>query len=745
MDIRATILSKLHRLTTDEYIMYRKSKAAIPTGNGEAATRKLDIVLISLGFKLSGPAIRHLNKLKGTFVDTYGRWVLDTIGELIGNKAQHNVYFRSFPNGIPDTHEFWRECIANALLCDDIDTRVKVVGQLFQGRINLLDLPMYGKYLHTYEEMLAEHEVFMPGIGDRTTIIELGGSCYSEMVNLYTMLGSSTIPLNDSDKVLLGELASTIADPPQFKVPVRENRAIINQSRLVKGLSIEVDTVTDILRLACSLSGGDVTLETNTKFKSFPRRTRQIMMETLDSVVKEHEYKLGDVTKHAGKWKRLSVGLHPHEYVTMEGAQKVFQVARGELRVDILGKKVEAAMSKLDTVEASRLLKVQPGVMFRSADRLLRNSSSSEVGEVVRNLLDVANDVSGKVIISFMEHLNNRHGIQPTKRIFTNRKGKTWVTDNTLEPMEAGQIGFINNMLGKAIAKRLPEYDMVVVENNAIGIALPLSNKNVAEGFSVLPRGSELGTGTSGGLRVFMHWMQHKERTDYDLSLLTIHADGNMEHVSFTRLKSGEDIVHSGDITDAPKPLGATEFVDIDLDHVGSNRFIGSIMVPQIQFYHGEKYSESAECYMGFMDINRSQMGKPFEPSTVVTKSEVRGEGEVALPFTFVVNQDGVVKAKWLNMFLKGSSYGGNTIETNRMSVSLLVKTIVARRYMTVGDMCDLYESSGAVVALSEDGIIGKDTIGKRVLYIGLSNPPYELGAGSKVVTPANLSELIPT
>jgi hypothetical protein len=41
--------------------------------------------------------------------------VLVAVSELVGYNIEHNVYFKQFPEGIPDTMEFWTELIIDAL------------------------------------------------------------------------------------------------------------------------------------------------------------------------------------------------------------------------------------------------------------------------------------------------------------------------------------------------------------------------------------------------------------------------------------------------------------------------------------------------------------------------------------------------------------------------------------------------------------------------------------------------------
>src|SRR5262245_37629093 len=181
--------------------------------------------------------------------------------------------------------------------------------------------------------MLAAHEQFMTSAKERVKVLHLGKSLPEEALALYHSLAGSAIPLNDSDRELLTRLAEVcLSDPQPELIPVRENRAVINFVRVNNDRIPVLDTPTDILRLACALSGGDVTLVEKTKFKSFPRKVRHLLMTALDCLIENQPAKLADVNQYREPWKRLGERLHPHEYSRHKHAQDVFAVARQDKR-----------------------------------------------------------------------------------------------------------------------------------------------------------------------------------------------------------------------------------------------------------------------------------------------------------------------------------------------------------------------------------------------------------------------------
>ena len=116
--------------------------------------------------------------------------------ELVGDDVKHNSSFKRFPRGVPDTVKFWASCLRRTFGDD-------------HGVVDLLTLPRYGRYQHTFEELLDAHEELIASAGDRVTLVHLGGTLEEETEALYRTLAESGTPLGEADLALLGELALT--------------------------------------------------------------------------------------------------------------------------------------------------------------------------------------------------------------------------------------------------------------------------------------------------------------------------------------------------------------------------------------------------------------------------------------------------------------------------------------------------------------------------------------------------------
>ncbi|GAB3939684.1 hypothetical protein [Micromonospora vulcania] len=700
-----------------------------PAGDGTPVARQLDVALLDVGFSASRALLEHIGTLAPAPAMDLAATVVSAVRELVGDHVQHNAYFIGFPHDVPDTIEFWTDRLRAAVRTGGgtlTDAQLRDVAA--SGGVNLLDLPAYGTYQHTFAELLAAHDDLITAAGDRVTLLRLGDTVDVEASRLYLALAESSTPHGEADLAILSELAVVCLDGAQpAEIPVRENRAVLNGIRLVLGRPlVGVDTTTDVLRLACQVSNGDASLMTPTRFRAFRRPERRMLLAALNEVVAASPAKLGDVVRYAERWKRLGERLHPHEYGQWPHAQEVFAVARGERRVRNLAGRAEEAFRAGDIGSAASVLSASPGLLLRSADRLLRLASAAERSAVVDTVSGALGSASGRVLLSLREHVDNR--LTPASaRMYASRSRNSWVGPDERPPLPAGLVAELSALLDAEVSARLPESQRrLVVDPAVLDVALPLSGKATEGGFAVLPRGSR--ASVSGDLlRFFTYWRQAARRTDYDLSLLLLddefHAAGQVSWTNYHH----DEVVHSGDITEATN--GATEFIDVPLT-VGV-----PYVVPQVHIYAGESFDEVAESMFGYQTRTRDQAGAPFDPRTVRARSHLRGQGRVALPMVFARSEHGW-QAVWLHLYLPGTP-SFNRVEDNTFTTADRVRALMERRYLTVAYLVDRWRARAEVVTW--DGRLPDEP----VTFVGIE-APTGLPEGSDTYTLDRLSELIP-
>lgn len=692
----------------------------------DAISRQLDVALIRNGFKADAGVLLYLWNMHPSQAIEVSREIIEAVSSLIGSHVEHNTYFKDFPKNIPDTIEFWSQLIVDTYGDNETD-------KLF---VNLLDLNGYGHYTHTYSEMVNAHKELVVNTKNKLRVLTLGESLQIEGHKLYFSLAESKIPANGDDLALLLELAEVfIQDKQPENIPVRENKAVINSVRLKNNSELLVDTVTDVLRLAALLSGGDVSLQENTKFKNFNLQERKALMAALEAVIGLNKDKLGDVFKHREQFKQLSRKLGISRFIELKNAQEVFRVAREKINLSFESKLEKAFKSKNNKAVIS-LLENNPGLFVRTFNRLLLVATIGDLDAMTVSLEKILPKVSTPVIIGLRQYLSNRVE-QKTNRVFINRKGTGKVFKDEQPVLGAWITDSINALLDAEVTKRLPEATYII-NPDILTVAIPLSNRQTASGIGIMPRGS---TDTFNGeiLRFFNYWRQKSERTDYDLSAVLLNEDfTSAGQLSYTNLRLAGG-VHSGDITSAEH--GASEFIDIVVGAVTAK-----YIVPQVNNFSGEDFDTVKESFFGYMERTEAEKGLPFEARTVKTKADMRGKNKVALPLVFIKEDDGTVTVKWLNAFLQGQ-FQGNSTENNTLNTSTLIRGIVETNYLTVNYLVDLLRRKPNTIV--ETGTNEQlleyakaDAENATIVYIGketLANLPKEI----KVITLKNLHELL--
>jgi stress response protein SCP2 len=688
-------------------------KLPAKAGRSESLARQLDVALMKGGFKLSHALLEDIAHSSAEDAFNKAVKIITAAQELVGAHVEHNVYFAKFPKGVPATEEFWFKCLVQLFVTGDCD---------------------YGRYGHTFEEMLAFHSALKlkkPGF----RVIQLGGTLEEEQRQLFLSLATSKVPLNEEDRALLGKVVRR-EYLTGLQVPIRENKAIINGIRLLQfdDPNIEVDTPIDVLRLAAYLSDGDVTLAAPTKFKSFKRPVRRCMVAALSAMIEACPAKIDDVAPYREEFKRLAERIHPREFQQYAFAQMLFSFVFGTYKRNTFANRVHVAIALKYYQAAIELLSQKPGLLVRSADKIMRDCNDEDFGRLVTALKNVCPRVAGRVLLSLDEHLLNRSHAKGGTRIFINRKGGGYGTPNVLPPITAKRYNAVHAIILEEIARRIPAVEELVLGEGLERVALPLSEKSKSAGFNVLPRGSTFALDPSKKrLRFFMYWRQCRERTDYDLSCIFLNRSFEfITQLSWTNLRESGFGSHSGDITAAPE--GATEMIEIQLNKLPEDV---AFLLPSVNNFAGESFSQVEESFFGFMMRDDSEKGAPFEAAIVQNKFELRGPSKLFLPIIFARDAEGWM-AKWLDLNCAGLK-AANRVEQNRFSTTLLAKAIYERDYLNMAFLAALYQQKAKAVRKAPAKAI---KVGQG-MYVGMKQPD-EVGPGAKAYTLSTFKDLIP-
>ena len=553
-------------------------------GDGSVAARQFDAVAMGAGFKCSRELLERLSGTEAGRVIDIATAALAVVRGQAGDHVRHNSYFIDFPANVPDTTEFWAQCLREALLDPVAAGQVEAgpgIGP--DGRagffLNLLSLPSYGRYQHSYADMLAAHDELIPAVSDRVTVLHLGGPLDDEARDLYRRLAGSAVPLSAGDDT---SRRCATAGTRSSRLRLRAPRA----RRPVPGRAASSGCATATRSWptsACTPSGGSGwasgCTRTSTRATRGPPRCSRWPAA-------RWQYR-----RSAARWRRRS---HARTWTRPSGCCGPRRAGCGARPTGCSGPPrtwpppTPAPPTRPPLTPPRWRWSWRPSAPPRPtcpAGCCCPSASTCRTGP---------SPVAG--------------------RLFANRQGRAWAAPDWRVTLDPGVIADACALIDAEIMTRLPAARVVLDEGMA-GAALPLSSKPLPAGLGIFPRGSV--TRVEGELlRFFIYWRQKRQRTDYDLSALFLDERyANPRHISWTRL-SAEEAEHSGDVTQAPAPDGASEFINIRLTHLGRG-----FIVPLVYVYAGEGFEEVDESFFGFMTRDGEQAGQPFEARTVRMKS----------------------------------------------------------------------------------------------------------------------------
>ncbi len=497
---------------------------------------------------------------------------------------------------------------------------------------------------------------------------------------LHDLLARQT-PLAGQDREDVLALLDALADAPAWLpevIPVRESRALVT-ARHPDLLDAYADTATDVLRFLYVLMDGDPGLRVPPRRRSLARPVRRTALARLDRL--PVALLLEDMLRHREAWKRMAESLHPFEYtrrfpvaamafalvrgtdLTGPGWQRIRETAArhpgvrlvdGRLRVVTFGSLVEEAFAAGRPGEALDLLRSRPGELLRRVVHLARVLPGDERPDLLDAVIEVASDASPAVLVAVIGQLRTPPDGQ---RLFFPRGGATraWVERDTRSALPADLVTELTGVLIGELVRRasaLPSVGRAFLDERLDELAAPGSERSASAGLVRLTRGSTQPVPDGQQLRLFLHWLQSATTTvDLDLSVAVF--DERWDFVAlcdYTTLRVEEDaLVHSGDLTSAPEPLGASEFVDIDTELV---RLLGGrYLLPVVFSYNDVPFDQLERGFAGVM----SQPSGLFDPAAVRQRFDLTGPAKILIPFSVDLWES---RLRWYDVNLTSGGYG---------------------------------------------------------------------------------------
>lgn len=715
----------------NEILLRRKNKVILGIGTAKVANDRCITTIMKNIEELGYTFSREVFDVLRTYsVNELTEFYLELKAALMKLKGANVVYmpmYADFPKGVMDAH--FSELYINAMVhywSDGI-----LYPKNHRKRVNDR-LPLFDE--------------------TKVKVLQLGSE--ADVRQIFDNICTSRTSISRTDREDIAYLFETENMKLPDNIPHKENAAYISALYLqkkplanVSELRKYVKTATDVLRLVTAMSDGDVSLAENTRYKSFTRRQRRMIMELLSGCPNIE----GDMLRYKERWIRIGERIHPSEFdcsrytLEYDRAINAFDKLRNNRKIETFAGKVEFDLAYGEYESALAELVKRPGELARRLDQLLRVAHKESV---IRSFASVAEKVSTPVLLQVREHFLHR-AEQADVRVFFPKGSlaKCHSERNNLPDIDEKYcqevIRICENALVKIYGQREPMGKVYLPEDYR-NYVVPFSQRSASKAMKTIVRGSRLPMDSqTNAVRAFIWWTNMDKcdfesydsgRIDIDLSAAIFDENWNyIEHVSYTNLKSAKyKACHSGDIVNGG-PVdgdGVSEFLDVDVDSVV--RCGARYVVYQVYSFTCQTYADMPHAMFGWMERADVDSGEIYEPKTVEQKLDLTADSMVCIPVIF-----DCVKREFIwcdmNMSLSGihANIGGNNLESNLSGVTAVCYSMVNVKKPHLYDLIALnVMGRGVLVDNREDADIVFDT----ALY--LNNDTVENERDKMVITP---------
>lgn len=679
----------------NEILLRRKNKVIVERGSETNPNNQYIITIMknieALGYTFSKELFGVLQTLSKEELQKFYLELIPMLKKLVGADVVYKPMYPNFPESVMEAD--YIELFINAII------HYWSGGMLYPNEEKNERLPLFDE--------------------TKVKVIDLG---YKEdLQNIFNNLCQSKTSISQTDKEDIERIFKNMQVKFPDEVPLKENVALIGKLYLenyslatAKDIQKYFKTATDVLRLITAMSDGDISLAANTKFRSFRRKERRMLLELLQGCGSIEE----DMLRYKNRWIRIGERLHPSEYNEEQFGKVItaFNKLRNRIKIETFAGKVTKAIETEDYKSALILLKKRPGELARKLDQLLRKANDKN--SVINTFKDVANEVSTPVLLQVKEHFVHRNEKMESRVFFPKGNlARCHCIENTLSDIDEKYCNAVVKICENALIENYKGKDFlgnVYLSDEFKRYIVPFSQRSASKSLKTIVRGSKIPIdNNTKAMRAFIWWTNmdesesDDERVDVDLSAAIFDENWNyMEHISYTNLLSDRyNACHSGDITNGGSVNGdgVSEFLDIDIESVV--KYGARYVVYQVYSYTGQKYSDMPHAMFGWMSREDVKSGEIYEPKTVKQRMDLTSQSTVCIPVIFdCVNREVI----WcdMNLSLKGcrSNYGGNNVESNLSGVAATCYSMVNMSKPNLYDLIDLHiKARGLWVENKED------------------------------------------
>lgn len=588
--------AKVNKVVSTDLILIENNLISIPNGNSKPSKEVVATIFANLayyGYVLSKDAYEALNSLNRKSIESWWATVEPVLKEITGEskKMTDYVVYKNFPQEVLDMSQtqYW-----------------------FSQILMYIGFP---------NEMFTEDEAQRKPLKDKLKlkVLQLSNDNSTKSI-LGNLLGSPARWTNDQFNYVCHFIINEKLDFDVTKIPFKENMVNIVSKVIDDGIEIKIKSATDVLRLAIGLSDGDVTMRTNTKFKSFSRKRRKFLLNLLNNFTNLQE----DMARDTNKWKKFVYSLHPGDYGNkFKNVVKAYNLLYND-KIKTFNSKLEVSLSSLNGNEFFSLIKQRPGDFVRRLNASINAFGDSSAKEFVK----VVDKLTVSQLLKLKKYLETCN-----ERIFRTiaPKGnwtKMQILPNTVKINDKTRL-FLINVIEKTIAakvkSRLPK-PLVFLGENIDLVKLQTSDSDL----------TPYGRGTAfpipdniNFIRTASYW------STPDGAFNTWFDNGwnffnkNWEVLGTCCWNSNRTLndgsIFSGDPTNSKTKDGrACQMIDLYLDKLEAEGVRYAVW--NILAYSNIKFNQATDVFAALQWGEKAQMGKLFEPSRCQLAFQLKGD-----------------------------------------------------------------------------------------------------------------------
>ena len=455
----------------------RKNKVFLKSGDKKPDSKYV-LALIknieSLGYSISKTLAECLSTLSEEQISDFYKELISDLKKMVGANVKFKPMYPNFPKQV---EEIPKEILFNI-------NALHYLGDWVGVRM----MPEFVKKIR-------------PVLKEKTPIkiIDLGTE--NEFETIFTDLLSSKASLSQDDKKDLFWFIKNYSNDLDRFLPEcishKENLAYISglllrhTTNAVEIVSAYIKTATDILRLATALSEGDISLSTNTKFRSFRRLERRFLLALLEKC----HLPVEDMLRHKNRWTRLGERLHPSEYKKyFPKSCKAFDLIRNNKPVKTFNGILERYIESGDFLKAADYLKKRPGEFARRLDHFLRSTENSEA--IVQKFKEIIDQISTNVLLQLFSHFKDRN-VSNKLRVFfpKGNVAKAYAIPNKIKKLDKQICKELVQIIRDSLIKKFSALEAlgdVYIDPKLKNYIVPLSQRSASKSLKSLAIGSRL-------------------------------------------------------------------------------------------------------------------------------------------------------------------------------------------------------------------------------------------------------------